>query len=147
MTLYGEDSYNDRVSMLIKITVNFRPTVNTSITDLRGNFVAIEPSYFQIHGNLFIDENMDSLSVTASLSNGTNWPSWLSFSSDVTSTNSLYDFTGTYPTYHSGTVDLILSAQDEYGLIQTVEVKIVIEATCHSTCLDCFGPAIDQCTS
>ena len=148
LTLYAEDDYNDRTSMLIRVIVDFKPTVNTTITNLAGTFIASKLSHFEIDGSLFIDENMATLTVTAALSNGSSLPSWLTFIPPSFPPAGLYQFLGIYPTFDSDQIDITLTAEDENGLTENLDVIItIIQAACHSTCLECNGLAIDECIS
>ena len=135
LTLYAEDDYNDKTSMLIRVIVDFKPTVNTTITNLAGTFIVSSLSHFEIDGSLFIDENMAALTVTAALSNGSSLPSWLTFTPPSSPPAGLYQFSGIYTTFGSDQIDITLTAEDENGLTETIEVTILIQAACHSTCL------------
>ena len=135
LTLYAEDDYNDKTSMLIRVIVDFKPTINTTITNLAGTFIVSSLSHFEIDGSLFIDENMAALTVTAALSNGSSLPSWLTFTPPSSPPAGLYQFSGIYTTFDSDQIDITLTAEDENGLTETIEVTILIQAACHSTCL------------
>ena len=121
--------------MLIRVIVDFKPTVNTTITNLAGTFIVSSLSHFEIDGSLFIDENMAALTVTAALSNGSSLPSWLTFTPPSSPPAGLYQFSGIYTTFGSDQIDITLTAEDENGLTETIEVTILIQAACHSTCL------------
>ena len=144
LTLYAEDGYNDRTSMLIRVIVDFKPTVNTHVTGLTGTFIMSMFSSFDIDGGLFIDENMATLSVTAALSNGSSLPSWLAFTVPPSLPVGSYQFSGIYTSTSLDQINITMTALDENGLTETVQVTIQIQEACHSTCLECNGLAIDQ---
>ena len=122
--------------MLIRVIVDFKPTVNTHVTGLTGTFIMSMFSSFDIDGGLFIDENMATLTVTAALSNGSSLPNWLTFTPPSSPPAGLYQFSGIYTTFDSDQIDITLTAEDENGLTETVDVAILIQAACHSTCLE-----------
>ena len=147
MTLSGSDPYNAPSIMTISISVNFGPKIDTSFGTLAGVFIAQELSYYQINGGLFTDENMSTLTVTAAFSNGSSLPSWLTFSPPSSPPTGFYQFSGIYPNFNFTLINITLTAEDENGLSIETEVNIEIRITCHSTCLGCYGAAIDECVS
>ena len=128
LTLQASDPYNPLKTMSIEISVNFKPNVNTSIVDLTGVFVAQEFSYFEIDGSLFSDENMTSLTMTAVRSNGTSLPSWLTFTPPSFPPAGFFNFSGTYPYLEKKELYIIITAQDEFSLTETVNVTLQIDA-------------------
>ena len=147
MTLEASDPYNLPVAMAISISVNFKPNVNTSIEVLAGTFVAQESSYFEIDGTLFSDENTSSLQFTVEYSNGSAVDSWLTFVPPSPPPSGLFNFSGTYPNLEKNEFTMIIIAEDEEGLTERANITLIIDVICHSTCQECFGPFIANCTS
>ena len=147
MTLEASDPYNLPQTMAISISVNFKPNVNTSIVTLSGTFVAQEFSYFEIDGRLFSDENTSSLQFTIEYANGSAADSWLTFVPPSSPPSGLFNFSGTYPNFEKKEFTMAIVAEDEEGLTERANFTLIIDVICHSTCKDCFGPYIGNCTS
>ncbi|HIK16634.1 MAG TPA: putative Ig domain-containing protein [Leptolyngbyaceae cyanobacterium M33_DOE_097] len=102
-------------------TGNVAPTVATPISD---QVIAPSSAYtFVVPTNTFADPNSDPLSLTATLSDGSPLPSWLSF--DLT-TNT---FSGTPTSSDLGILDIRLTAHDGQGGIVSDTFNLTVNTT------------------
>ena len=147
LKIIGDDGYNAAVSTIVTLNVDKKPVLNSAITNLTGIFVAFQSSNFTISGALFSDESTSTLTFTATYANGSALDSWFTFTPPASPPSGVFKFEGTYPNYSNANLVITVTATDGSGLLNSVNVTITIDATCHSTCQLCNGPDIDDCTS
>ncbi len=92
--------------------INDAPVVQTPMED--QNSAEDRPVSIVVPETLFSDIDGDQLTLSASLSDGTALPSWLTFDPDTKT------FTGTPPTNFNGSINLRVSATDGVETVESV---------------------------
>jgi len=97
---------------------------------------------FSVPASVFRDaDSSDSLSLTASLADGSPLPAWLSFNSTTGA------FTGTPPSDFSGTLSLIVRGADSQGAEATTTVALTVDAAPTTTVVTPLVPTTGTTTT
>lgn len=120
--LFASDPDNESASDIFEIEVllvNNAPTVLNPIDDQEAS---IGRFFFMTFAeNTFADQDEDPLTYSATLSNGSPLPSWLSFDESERS------FSGTPNEDDEGVIIIALTAEDPDGAVATDEFEISVE--------------------
>ena len=134
MTLKGKDPYNEPTNMAIVISVDFKPRLNASITNLTGRFIVQELSYFEIDGSLFSDEDMSTLQYTLTYTNGSAIESWLIFTPPSSPPSGVFNISGIYPFHQENEYAMTITANDANNLNATANITLIMQTNCHASC-------------
>lgn len=122
MKVSASDIYNAPTYKTFDMNVDLKPRINSSVTVLSGEFVALEVSNFIISGKLFSDED-STLTYTLTETDGSTLRSWMNLTSPLTSADN-FTIAGTSTTFLNTDFNLILIATDSKGQSNSVTITV-----------------------